>query len=129
MSHRKQQIESTLKRAVATTLARDISDPRIEGMVSVVSLECSPDFKHARVGVSVMPDKKARTTVAGLQHATRYIHALVSKRVDMKTIPHLEFVLDDTIKNEARVYDAIHRGLEVSGPGDTAGADVETTSP
>lgn len=127
MSHRKSQIESTLKRAVAVTLARDVSDPRIEGMVSVVSLTCSADLKTARVGVSILPEKKQRATLAGLQHATRYIHALVSKRVDMKIVPHLDFVLDDSIKKEARVYDAIRRAIQVTEPGDRAKPDVETT--
>ncbi len=129
MSHRKQQIESTLKRAVATTLARDVSDPRIEGMISVVALECTPDMRTARVGVSILPQKKERTTLAGLRHAAAYIHALVCKRVDMKTVPHLDFVLDESIKNEAKVYDAIRRGLDVTGTGDTNDLSVENPKP
>lgn len=129
MSHRKEQIESVLKRAVATTLARDVSDPRIEGLVSVVALTCSPDMRTARVGVSIMPQKKERATLAGLKHATAYIHSLVCKRVDLKTVPHLEFVLDETIKKEDKVYDAIRRGLDISGPGDSDAPAVETPKP
>jgi ribosome-binding factor A len=129
MSHRKLQIESTLKRAVATTLSRDVSDPRIEGMVSVVSLECTPDMRTARVGVSVLPEKKQRATLAGLRHAAAYIHSLVCKRVDLKTVPHLDFVLDESLKNEAKVYDAIRRGLDMSGPDEANDPAVENPKP
>lgn len=129
MPHRKEQVESALKRAIATVLTRDLSDPRIEGLVSVVAVEVTADLKAAKVGISVLPERKARTTLAGLKGAAGRIRSLVDRRVEMKAVPQLDFVLDDSLKNEARVLDAIRRGLEVTGRsrGDDPAAETSLT--
>jgi ribosome-binding factor A len=111
MTFRKQQIESTLKRAVSQVLSRGLSDPRIAGLVSVTRLEVSPDLHDAYVYVSVIPDKYQKRTLAGLRHASPFIHSLVFKAVDLKGVPRLDFRLDTQIKKEAAVLGAIRRAM------------------
>lgn len=118
---RKQQVESALKRIVGKVLAHQLSDPRIVGMISVTHVDVSPDLHNASVYVSVLPEKFERRTLQGLQHATRYIHSLVCKGVAMKSVPHLEFRLDKTMKKEAAIFDAIRRGIEHETPPPDAG--------
>ena len=109
MSHRKSQIESTLQRAISQMLSRRLSDPRIVGMVSVTRVEVTPDRHEAHVFVSVMPEKYQNKTVAGLRHATKHIHSLLCKAVQMRAVPHLVFQLDPSLKKQAAVFDAISR--------------------
>ena len=111
MSHRIAQIESTLKRAISTILAQKLSDPRIEGLVSVTRVTVSPDLHDAQVYVTVLPAKNQTRAIYGLQHAAVHIHARVMKEVALKKIPHLDFRLDDSLKRQAVVDQAIHRGL------------------
>lgn len=106
------QVESTLKRAIAVVLAHRLSDPRISGMISVTRISVSPDMHDAYVYVSVLPAEHERTTLYGLKHATKFIHSLVCKEVSLKTVPHLEFRLDSSLKREIGVLDAIRRGVE-----------------
>lgn len=113
--HRMLQVESTLKRAVATVLAHKLSDPRITGLISVTRISVSPDLHDAYVYVSVLPAEQERTTLYGLRHATRYIHSLVCKEVELKTVPHLEFRIDSSLKREADVFDAIRRAADREG--------------
>lgn len=124
MSHRIPQVESTLKRALAQVLSRDLSDPRVEGLVSITAVEVSPDMRHARIGVSVFPGQKQRTTVAALNHASGHIHRLLGKHMAMRTMPHLRFEVDEGIKKEAAVLEAIRRGVAVSGT-EPADADAQ----
>jgi len=111
MSFRKQQVESLLKRTISELLIRKVSDPRIEGMVSVTSVDVSPDLSQATVRVSVLPQKHEKTTVAGLNHAAAYIHGLVRKAVSLRTVPHLTFRLDSELKKQASVLQAIHDAM------------------
>jgi len=115
MSHRKEQVESTLQRALSEVLMRRISDPRIEGLVSVTRLKVSDDYKVADVYVSVLPDKYEKRTLAGLRAAASHIHGQMVKAVSMRAGPKLLFQIDDAHKKQEAVYDAIAKGLDREG--------------
>ncbi len=115
MSHRREQIESTLHRAVSQVLVRDLSDPRIRGMVSVTRVKLSEDMRELRVWVSVLPAKFGARSVAGLRAAAKHVHRHVCELVDLRTIPHLRFELDTELGKQETIYDAINRGLDREG--------------
>ena len=115
MKHRLAQIESTLKRAVAEVLSQHLSDPRVTGLVSVTRVTVSPDLHDAYVFISVLPAKYEKRTMMGLRHAVGHIHALVCRAVRMRTVPRLEFRLDESIKRQAEVDRAIHRAAARGG--------------
>ncbi len=127
MSHRIAQIESALRRAISQVLAQKLSDPRIAGLVSVTRVTVSPDLHEAFVYVSVLPARNQSRTIYGLRHAASHIYSKVCELVEMKRVPHLDFRADPTLKKEARVYRAIHRGRARSGttqaPGGSTQAD------
>ena len=116
MSFRKQQIESVLKRTISELLARKISDPRIVGMVSITSVDASPDLSQATVWISVLPQEHEKTTAAGLNHAAPYIHGLIRKAVTFRTVPHLDFRLDHDLKKQAAIMQAITKGVSREKP-------------
>ena len=111
MTHRIEQAESTLQKALAQVLQRKIADPRIRGLVSITKIDISPDLKRADVFVSVMPDQYEKVTLAGLRAADRHIQSEVKKLVAMRVVPHLGFKLDDTIKKADAVLDAIGQAM------------------
>lgn len=116
MSHRIEQIESLLQRTISQVLQRSLSDPRIEGMVSITRVKVSPDLHDAQVFVSVLPEPKQQKVLYGLRHAAGHIQSLVRKNVSLKAVPHLDFRLDESLKRQADVYGAIQRGVERTGP-------------
>jgi ribosome-binding factor A len=125
MSFRKQQVESLLKRAISQVLARQISDPRIAGLVSITRVDISPDFHDAFIYISVIPEKYQKRTVAGLRNAKGHIFNLVRKAVALKTVPNLDFRLDVSLKKESEVLDAIRRGIEHEKPLEPAAEDED----
>ena len=52
-----------IQRIVATVLQRDVSDPRIDGLVSVTKVEMSPDLREGKVYLSVLGGKRTPKTV------------------------------------------------------------------
>ncbi len=111
MSHRKEQVESTLTRVISQVLMREMSDPRLVGMISITHVDASPDLRQAKVYVSVLPEKYEKRTLAALRHASRHIHAKVSKRVALRMVPHLDFGIDPSIKKQAQIEAAINEGM------------------
>lgn len=112
MTHRIEQIESTLRKALAQVLQRKLSDPRIRGLVSITEVDVSPDMKTAKVAVSVLPEAYAKRTLAGLRAADRHIQSEVKKLVALRLVPHLRFELDDSLKKAEEVYDAIDQAQQ-----------------
>lgn len=107
MTHRIEQVESTLRKALAQVLQRRISDPRIRGMVSIMQVDITTDMKQAKVMVSVLPEEYAKRTLAGLKAANRHIQNEVKKLVALRIVPHLNFELDDSLKQADQVFQAI----------------------
>lgn len=112
MTKRVEQVESTLRRAIAEVLQRQISDPRIEGLVSITQVKVSPDLRDAYVHVSVLPEKHQKKTLYGLRHAAIHIQALVKKKVALRVVPHLDFRLDTSLKKQAEVMGAIQQAID-----------------
>lgn len=111
MSHRVEQVQSLLKRAVSQVLSRrELSDPRIVGLISVTEVKVSPDMHDAYVYVSVLPAKDEVKVVAALKAATRVIQQHVKKAVALGMVPHLEFRLDESLKKQAQIDAAIAKG-------------------
>lgn len=111
MTYRKLQVESTLKRTISQILSRRMSDPRINGILSVTHVDVSPDGRNATVHVSVIPEKFEKRALYGLRHAAGYVQSLVRKAVAMRAVPHLDFKLDQSLKKQAAVFEAIDQGL------------------
>ncbi len=133
MSHRRQQLESTLQRAIAKVLSTGLADPRISGLISVTSVEVSPDLRNATVKVSILPETRQRTTFHGLRHASRHIQSLVGKELRTRTLPHLDFQLDESLKKQAQVLGAIREAMDQTqrqtGPEPGQGPEADPDTP
>ena len=112
MTVRQHQIESVLQRAISTVLQRKLSDPRIRGLVSVTSVRVSSDLRQATVLVSVLPEQHASCTIHGLRSAAGHIHARIKKSITTRNVQHLDFKLDDSLKKQAAISQAIAEGIQ-----------------
>lgn len=107
MTKRTDQINSTIHRAVQTTLSRGLNDPRVRGLISITKVNVSPDLSQAVVEVSVLPEEKADLTLKGLTSAAPYIQRELAKAIRSRRQPRLIFKLDKTLRQEIEVYTAI----------------------
>ena len=112
MSHRKEQIGSSLKRAIANVLQRQLQDPRVSGLVSITKVDVAPDQRRAHIYVSVMPERFESRTVRGLNAAVGFIQSKVASAVRLRSMPDLEFHLDSSLKNEAQTLEAIRGAVD-----------------
>jgi ribosome-binding factor A len=78
----------------------------------------SPDLSVARVRVSVMPEERASLTLSGLRAGAGFLRRRVMDETRISRVPRLEFELDDRIKRQAALDEAIRS----PGVADEAGA-------
>jgi ribosome-binding factor A len=116
VSHRKQQRESTIHRAIQEVIARGVNDPRVRGLITVTGVRLSDDGRHARVMVSVLPAEKQDLTLHGLRAATSHIRREVMGRIRTREMPAIEFRLDDSVKRQGELLTAINKANEPPGP-------------
>lgn len=80
-------------------IIRELKDPRIAVMTTIVAVEVATDLKTAKVFVSVLGDDKAKSdTMEGLKSAKGFIRRELAHTVNLRNTPELEFVYDESIE-------------------------------
>lgn len=109
MSQRTHQIASVIQTAVQRVITRGLNDPRVRGLISVTKVEVSPDLGEARVFVSILPAEHSELTMYGLRSAAGHIQAEIAKEVAARRLPRLSFRLDESLKRQAALDQAIQQ--------------------
>ena len=98
-THRSYRVADQIQRDLSELVARQIKDPRV-GMVTLQAVEVSPDFARAKVFFSVLSgDPQAAAT--GLNQAAGFLRNSLFKRLQIHTVPTLQFVYDRTSERAA----------------------------
>lgn len=105
MSTRQEKVQELLREEIADILRREFKDPRL-GFITVIDTEVTPDMRHAKVYVSIMGSEKERKdNMAILKNAQWFVRQAFMKRVRMKTVPEIEFVLDTSVDKGIRLLE------------------------
>ena len=93
------RINGEVHRELSRIIAREIKDPRIHPMTSVVEVDVTPDLKYCKAYISVLGDAQAREdTMAGLKSAVGFIRKALAASVNLRNTPELIFVMDQSIE-------------------------------
>ena len=96
---------------------RELKDPRI-GLVTLNSVEVSPDYAHAKVYFSqLLGDTEACTEA--LNEAAGYLRNGLFKRLHIHTVPTLHFHYDRTTERAADISALIARANATRAKDDT----------
>ena len=99
MYQRIDKINALLRQEISLIIAQEISDPRVSFTVSVVNVETSRDLGIARVYVTVLGDlEHKKKSLEGLNSASNFIRRLLRKKINLKKIPSVEFLDDNSIE-------------------------------
>lgn len=106
------QIASLLERAIKDVLARGLEDPRIKGLLTVTGVTVTDDLRQATVNVSVLPADQGELALHALSHAAKHLRHEVSERVALRRVPEFKFKLDESLKRQAGVLNALAKVAE-----------------
>ena len=99
-TRRQQKIKRIIKEAVSDIIQNRLSDPRIEGFVTVTEVDVSPDIRNADIYLSVMAadETTEKLTLIAVQHATKHIRSMLAERMTTRFVPELRLHKDEKIK-------------------------------
>lgn len=107
MSHRREQLTSTLQKELQAQLARGLNDPRVRGLITITEVEVTEDLTEAVARVSILPAEHEQLTMHGLQAATAHLRREAGKRIRSRRLPKLRFELDKGFKKQQAVMEAL----------------------
>lgn len=91
MNDRHDRVSSLLKELAAKFIQQEANtDP----LITVTNADISPDYKRATIFITTIPDDKEDAALVFLKRYAGEFRQFVKKQINMKTIPHIDFVLD-----------------------------------
>ncbi len=110
MSRRQQRLNVLFREEISELIRSELRDPRLAGLVSITRVDVSPDLEKAVVYVSVLGDEGSQAaTMAVLTSAALFLRRHLVERVRIRRVPSLQFVLDHSIEDAARVLELMKR--------------------
>ncbi len=102
-SHRIDRTTEDIKREL-TAIFRELKDPRVQGLISVVRVEVTSDLSFCTVYISAMGGmEQAKTAVTGLKSAAGFIRHEMGSRLKLRHVPDLVFKATDSIEYSANI--------------------------
>jgi len=100
---RQERLADRIRDEVSELIAREVKDPRV-GFATVTRVELSADLFHAHVLVSVMGSaEEQQDTLQGLSSAAGYIRHELCRRLRVRRIPELVFILDRSAEDALKI--------------------------
>lgn len=92
-------------RLCLSELLREVKDPRVSRMLSIVKLDVTGDMSYATVYVSAIEgsEKTAESVKALNKSAAGYIRRELGSRLKLRKVPELRFIADNSIENSAHI--------------------------
>ena len=106
MTRRTDRINGLLRQEISAIISREMSDPRVVGVVSITRVETSADLHYAKVYISVLGGHDEKQAVLrAVESATGFIRNGLRPRLTLKHIPELRFILDESIAKADYITD------------------------
>ena len=100
-----------LRRGLDAIIRNEIKDPRIPEMFTILKVDLTRDLKYAKVYISVMLQEEAekKAMLKALKGASGFIRRELSKKVIIRSMPELTFVLDDSIEYSVHINQLLEK--------------------
>ncbi|MCQ2495360.1 MAG: 30S ribosome-binding factor RbfA [Lachnospiraceae bacterium] len=123
------RINQEVQKELSMLISREVKDPRISPLTSVVSVEVAPDLKTAKVYISVLGDAEAQeNTIKGLKSASPFLRSQLAHTLNMRNTPELIFRVDQSIEYGVTMSHYIDEVASDIPERDEEGFIIENTS-
>ena len=91
-------------RIALSELLREVKDPRISKLLSIVKVDISGDLSYATIYVSAIEGYETTvSSVKALKGASGYLRRELGSRLKLRKVPELRFIADDSINISANI--------------------------
>ena len=110
MSIKTDRIASNLVKEISYVIMTEVKDPDVK-FVTITDVKLASDLSYAKVYATVFNKDRINETIKALNNAKGFIRNMLKDRVDIRHIPELEFVYDESIdygQKIEQIIDQIH---------------------
>lgn len=108
MSIKIERIESAMVKEISYLLATEIKDPDIR-FVTVTAAKVTNDLSFAKIYVTVFDEEKKESTLKALNSASGFLRTKLCDRINIRHMPELEFVYDESIAYGKKIENIIEK--------------------
>ena len=104
MSIKNERINSNMQKEISYIIANEVKNPNVK-FVTVTAVDVTSDLSYAKVYFTTLDDSKE--TLNALKSAKGFIRKSLADRVELRHIPELEFIYDESIEYGNRIEEKI----------------------
>lgn len=101
-----ERLNHIIQEEISMILMTEVKDEDIK-FVTITGCDVTSDFSFAKVYFTVLDEEKKDTTLKALNDAAGFIRKVLADRVDIRHIPELQFVFDESIEYGKKIEDII----------------------
>jgi len=110
MNSRGERIRKAIIKELSDIIQHKVKDPRIQGIISVTDVELSPDYKYAKAYISIFgADNMKKDVMEAINDAAYFIRGEIGRRIRMRFIPDIKFLLDESMEKGRRLTELIEK--------------------
>lgn len=103
LSNRINMVNEQIKR-ILSEIIRNMKNPALDSLISVVAVETTSDFSLSKVYVSIFGDDKKKSLVLdAIKNSSGFIRKELGRKIKLHATPALVFILDDSIEKSAHI--------------------------
>lgn len=108
MSVKIDRIASALVKEISYILMTEVKDEDIK-FVTITDCKVTNDLSYAKVYYTVLNEEKKEEINAALNNAKGFIRKELFDRVEIRNVPELTFIYDDSIEYGKKIEDMIEK--------------------
>lgn len=91
------RVNEELKKEISRVITFELKNSKVTGLISVTKVKITPDFKYAKIYISILNSKSIGKTMEGLKESAGFIRSQVAKIMNLRVTPELSFEIDDSM--------------------------------
>ena len=105
------RIADQIQRDLADLIRTELKDPRV-GMITLTGVEVSNDYRHAKIFFTTLGEGEiVAQTKQGLQRASGFLRSRLAGSLQLRIVPELHFVHDESVERGVRLSKLIDEAL------------------
>lgn len=97
------RIADQIQKDLAELIRTELKDPRV-GMITLTGVEITSDHHHAKIFFTTLGGPESVTKAAsGLEHASGFLRSQLAKGLQLRIVPELHFVYDESVERGVRL--------------------------
>ena len=114
MNNKINRINEAFKEQISYVIASEVKNRHIK-FVTITAAKVTTDLSYAKIYFTVLDESKKIDTLKALNQASGFIRTKLFDRIDIRHMPKLEFVYDDSIEYGMEIEKKIK---EIHGKGE-----------